>query len=59
MSSRAADSAAISDRLNADSADAPPDLFPAIQEQLGLRLIATKASIDVLVVDCSREAFEN
>ena len=35
----------------ADNAAAPPDLFTAIQEQLGLKLVATKASVDVLVVD--------
>jgi len=32
-------------------ADAPPGLFTAIQEQLGLKLNATKALIDVFVVD--------
>jgi uncharacterized protein (TIGR03435 family) len=35
----------------ADNADAPPDLFTAIQEQLGLKLDATKASVNVLVID--------
>jgi uncharacterized protein (TIGR03435 family) len=34
-----------------DAADAPPNLFTAIQEQLGLKLIAAKAPADVLVVD--------
>lgn len=34
----------------ADNAGAP-DLFTAFQEQLGLKLEATKASIDVLVID--------
>ena len=34
-----------------ESADAPPDLFTAIQQQLGLRLESTKAMVDVLVVD--------
>jgi uncharacterized protein (TIGR03435 family) len=33
------------------SADAAPPLFTAIQEQLGLRLQATKADTDVLVID--------
>ena len=33
------------------SADAPPDLFAAIQQQLGLKLEATKAPVEVLVVD--------
>ena len=31
--------------------DAPPDLFAAFQQQLGLRLQATKAPVDVLVID--------
>ena len=34
-----------------DTADAPPDLFTAIQQQLGLRLESTKAPVDVLVID--------
>lgn len=34
-----------------DAADAPPDLYKAIQEQLGLKLEAAKAPTDVLVVD--------
>jgi uncharacterized protein (TIGR03435 family) len=34
-----------------ESADAPPDLFTAIQEQLGLKLVSTKAPVDVLVID--------
>lgn len=34
-----------------DSADAPPPLYTAIQEQIGLKLEATKAPADVLVVD--------
>jgi uncharacterized protein (TIGR03435 family) len=35
----------------ADDATAPPDLFTAMQEQLGLKLQATKASVDVIVID--------
>ncbi len=31
--------------------DAPPDLFAAVQQQLGLRLEATKAPVNVLVID--------
>ena len=31
--------------------DAPPDLFTAFQEQLGLKLESTKAPVDVLVID--------
>jgi uncharacterized protein (TIGR03435 family) len=34
-----------------DSADAPPNLYTAIQEQIGLKLDATKAPTDVLVID--------
>jgi uncharacterized protein (TIGR03435 family) len=35
----------------ADTPDAPPDLFLAFEQQLGLRLQSTKASVDVLVID--------
>jgi uncharacterized protein (TIGR03435 family) len=35
----------------ADNATAPPDLYTAIQEQLGLKITATKAPVDVLVID--------
>ena len=31
--------------------DAPPDLFTAFQQQLGLKLESTKAAVDVLVID--------
>jgi uncharacterized protein (TIGR03435 family) len=34
-----------------DALDAPPELFRAIQDQLGLKLEATKAPADTLVVD--------
>jgi uncharacterized protein (TIGR03435 family) len=34
-----------------DNPDAPPDLFTAMQEQLGLKLESTKAPVDVLVID--------
>jgi uncharacterized protein (TIGR03435 family) len=35
----------------ADKADAPPDLYTAIQQQLGLKLQSPKALVDVLVID--------
>ena len=35
----------------ADNAAAPPDLFTAIEEQMGLKLVATKAMVDILVID--------
>jgi uncharacterized protein (TIGR03435 family) len=35
----------------AESTDAPPDLFAAFQQQLGLKLQSTKAPVDVLVID--------
>ena len=35
----------------ADNPDAPPDLFTAFQQQLGLKLESTKAMVDVLVID--------
>jgi uncharacterized protein (TIGR03435 family) len=34
-----------------ESADMPPNLFTAIQEQLGLKLVPTKAPVDVIVID--------
>ena len=37
--------------LPADNPDAPPDLFTAFQQQLGLKLESTKAPVDVLVID--------
>ena len=38
-------------QLAGDNADAPPDLFSAFQQQLGLKLEPTKAPVDVLVID--------
>jgi uncharacterized protein (TIGR03435 family) len=34
-----------------ENPDAPPDIFTAIQEELGLKLVSTKAPVDVLVID--------
>ncbi len=45
-----------------DPADPDPaavPLFTAIQEQLGLRLEATKAPVEVLVIDAVQKATEN
>ena len=36
-----------------------PDLFTAVEEQLGLKLEAQKASMDILVVDHAEKASEN
>jgi uncharacterized protein (TIGR03435 family) len=35
----------------ADPADAPPDIYTAFQQQLGLKLESTKAPVDVIVID--------
>lgn len=42
-----------------DSADAPPDLFTAIQQQLGLKLESTKAPAEVFVIDHVEKPSEN
>jgi uncharacterized protein (TIGR03435 family) len=34
-----------------DNSNAPPGLFTAIQEQIGLKLEATRAMVDVIVID--------
>jgi len=43
----------------ADNGDAPPDLFAAFQQQLGLKLESTKAPVDVLVIDKVGRPSEN
>jgi uncharacterized protein (TIGR03435 family) len=42
-----------------DSANAPPNLYTAIQEQIGLKLEATKAPADVMVIDHVEKPSEN
>jgi uncharacterized protein (TIGR03435 family) len=39
------------DAAQSDNADAPPDLFTAFQQQLGLKLETIKTPVDVLVID--------
>jgi uncharacterized protein (TIGR03435 family) len=34
-----------------ENADAPPSLYRALQEQLGLKFTATKAMVDIIVID--------
>ncbi|MEO8370328.1 MAG: TIGR03435 family protein, partial [Candidatus Solibacter sp.] len=41
------------------AADGLPDLFTAFQEQLGMKLQATKAPMDVLVIDKVSRPSEN
>jgi uncharacterized protein (TIGR03435 family) len=42
-----------------DNASAPPGLFTAIQEQLGLKLDATRAAVGVFVIDRVEKPSEN
>jgi uncharacterized protein (TIGR03435 family) len=42
-----------------DNASAPPNLYTAIQEQIGLKLDATKAPAEVLVIDHVEKPSEN
>jgi len=42
-----------------DAANAPPNLYTAIQEQIGLKLEATKANADVLVIDKVEKPSDN
>ena len=39
------------DGSTADPGDDAPDVFRAVEEQLGLKLLSTKGSLDVLVID--------
>ncbi len=42
-----------------DGSNAPPALYTAIQEQIGLKLDATKAPAEVLVIDHVEKPSEN
>jgi len=42
-----------------DNANAPPNLYTAMQEQIGLKLDATKAPADVMVIDHVEKPSEN
>jgi len=54
------DQAQVSGRVRpTDDANAPPDLFSAMQEQLGLKLEATKAPASVLIIDRVEKPSEN
>ena len=39
--------------------DAPPDLFAAMQQQLGLQMKTTKTAVDVMVIDKVQKPSEN
>jgi uncharacterized protein (TIGR03435 family) len=45
------------DRVPSDLND--PDLFTALQQQLGLKLTAEKGPADVIVIDSAEKPFEN
>jgi uncharacterized protein (TIGR03435 family) len=47
------------DETRATDPNAPPGLFTAIQEQLGLKLQPMKAPVDVLVIDAVQKPSEN
>lgn len=42
-----------------ESADALPDIFTAIQEELELKLVSTNAPVDVLVIDLVERTSSN
>jgi len=45
--------------LGNDRADPPPDLFTAVQQQLGLKLEAAKKPLSVLIIDKAEKPSEN
>lgn len=47
------------DSIRATPTDAAPGIFTALQEQLGLKLTATRASADVLVIDAATKPTQN
>ncbi|HEY4380031.1 MAG TPA: TIGR03435 family protein [Acidobacteriaceae bacterium] len=47
------------DQIRATEPDAPPGLFTAVQEQLGLKLEAVHAPADVFVIDAATRPTEN
>jgi len=46
-------------RPASDNPDAAPDIFTAMQQQLGLKLESTKAQVDVMVIDKVEKPSEN
>jgi len=45
--------------VGADNPDAPPNIYTAFQQQLGLKLESTKATVDVMVIDHVEKPGEN
>jgi len=41
------------------NSDSPPDLFTALQQQLGLRLESAKGPVEVIVIDRAEKPSEN
>jgi len=47
------------DVMRATEPDAPPGLFTAVQEQLGLKVVATRAPTAVFVIDAATRPTQN